>query len=120
MCVLKLSFNNKKSLPNKTGLHVARFDIYKSRKLDSIRGTGNGNSRNVMPKSLKSEILKAISLKPEILKEIISKTRNSFLGTGHKVKRGGGGGGGGKNICLVSALLVAHLLIAARKFVAHP
>jgi hypothetical protein len=36
------------------------------------------------------------------------------LGTGHKVKGGGG------IIYLVSAIFVAHPLIAARKFVAHP
>jgi hypothetical protein len=40
----------------------------------------------------------------------------SNLGTGHKVK----GGGAGKIIYLVSALLVAHPLIAAQIFVAHP
>jgi hypothetical protein len=32
---------------------------------------------------------------------------------------GGGGGGAGKIKYLVSAILVAHPLIAARKFVAH-
>ena len=41
------------------------------------------------------------------------------LGSGHKVKMGGGGWTG-KIIYLASALLVAHPLIPARKFVAHP